>query len=124
MVLALCLLNGIIWIVPNLIRLYKQEDYLNVSWVIIIGLLLVGPLWFLIRIDKFYMWTLRQLLYRNTIMSYTEHTNLLTKYDTIAPRVMFFGMVNVTRGRVSSIILAIFGGILPQILLYLYRTAW
>ena len=124
--LALCLLNGIIWIVPNLIRLYKQEDYLNVIWVIIIGLLLVGPLWFLTRIDKFYMWTLRQLLHFNTIMPHTEHTNLLTKYDTIAPMVMFFGMVelNVTRGRVASIILAIFGGILPQILLYLYRTAW
>ena len=59
-------------------------------------------------------------------MPHTEHTNLLTKYDTIAPMVMFFGMVelNVTRGRVASIILAIFGGILPQILLYLYRTAW
>ena len=122
--LALCFLNGTMWIVPNVMWLYKHKDYLNIIWIIIIGLLLVGPLWFVTRIDKFYMWTLRQLLYRNTIMSYTEHTNLLTKYDTIAPRVMFFGMVNVTRGRVSSIILAIFGGILPQILLYLYRTAW
>ena len=82
---------------------------------------MVTPLWLLTRIEKFYLWTLRELLHRNTVMPRTDRTYLLSNYDTIAPRASIFG-IYITRGRVASIILAIFGSIAPKIGIYLYHN--
>ena len=82
---------------------------------------MVTPLWLLTRIEKFYLWTLRELLHRNTVMPRTEYNSLLLQYDTIAPRASVFG-IYITRGVVASIILAIFGSIAPKIGIYLYQN--
>ena len=94
---------------------------ISIMWVVIFGTAMVTPLWLLTRVEKFYLWTLRELLHRNTVMPRTEQTNLLAKYDTIAPRASIFG-IYITRGRVASIILAIFGSIAPKIGIYLYQN--
>ena len=78
---------------------------------------MVTPLWLLTRIEKFYLWTLRELLHRNTVMPRTEQTNLLAKYDTIAPRASIFG-IYITRGRIASITIAI--SYCAKIGIYLY----
>ena len=72
----------------------------------------------LTRIENFYLWTLRNELHRNTIMPQTEQTNLLAKYDTIAPRASIFG-IYITRGRVAELIIAILGAIVPKIGMYI-----
>ena len=99
---------------------YKNPDnFTSIIWVVIFGTAMVTPLWLLTRIEKFYLWTLRELLHRNTVMPRTEQTNLLAKYDTIAPRASIFG-IYITRGRIASITIAIFGPIAPKIGIYLY----
>ena len=100
--------------------LYRYHNNLSIVWVILYGTALVIPLWLLTRIEKFYLWTLRNELHWNTIMPQTEQTNLLVKYDTIAPRASIFG-IYITRGRVASIILTIFGAIIPKIGMYIYE---
>ena len=47
--------------------------------IVIYGTIFVTPLWLLTRIEKFYLWTLRELLYQNTVMPQTEQTNLIAK---------------------------------------------
>ena len=96
-------------------------EYLPIFiFVVIFGTGVVTPLCLLMRIDKFYLWTLRELLHRNTTMPRTEQTNLLTKYDTIAPRASIFG-IYITRGRVAPIAIAILSSIAPKIVIYLYQ---
>merc|ERR1711991_178797 len=112
---------GMLWLVTAGMLIYKNPHYLDIILVIIFGTAIVTPLWLLTRIEKFYLWTLRELLHRNTVMPRTEQTNLLAKYDTIAPRASIFG-IYITRGRVASIILAIFGSIAPKIGIYLYNN--
>ena len=112
---------GMLWLVTAGMLIYKNPHYLDIILVIIFGTAIVTPLWLLTRIEKFYLWTLRELLHRNTVMPRTEQTNLLAKYDTIAPRASIFG-IYITRGRVASIILAIFGSIAPKIGIYLYQN--
>eukprot|EP00943_MAST-04B_sp_MAST-4B-sp1_P002890 g2890.t1 len=111
---------GMHWLVGVGITSYKYPGNYYVIYVIF-GTAMVTPLWLLTRIEKFYLWTLRELLHRNTVMPRTEQTNLLAKYDTIAPRASVFG-IYITRGRVASIILAIFGSIAPKIAIYLYQN--
>jgi uncharacterized membrane protein len=112
----LCILPGIrLYSSPNRGDIYFVYEVLRL---IIGAVLLVTPLWLLTRIEKFYRWTLRELLYRNTVMPQTEQTNLLVKYDTIAPRAKIFGMY-ITRGRVASIFITIVGFIAPKIGMYM-----
>ena len=82
------------------------------------ALVVLGPLWVLTRIDKQYMWTLRNLLCRNTAMPHTEHTYLLLAYDTIAPRAMLFD-VYITRGRVATLAFVSAGALFPKLVEYL-----
>eukprot|EP00943_MAST-04B_sp_MAST-4B-sp1_P008337 g8337.t1 len=113
-------------IVHSGILAYKNRDDNDyaaglIIYVVIYGIALVTPLWLLTRIEKFYLWTLRELLHRNTVMPRTEYISLLLQYDTIAPRASVFG-IYITRGRVASIILAILGSIAPKISIYLYNN--
>ena len=87
--------------------------------IVIYGAMFVTPLWLLTRIEKFYLYTLREVLYHNTVMPQTEQTNLIAKYDTIAPRASILGFY-ITRGRVASIVIAIFGSIAPKIFAQMY----
>jgi hypothetical protein len=96
------------------------DTYTFIALEAILGTAIVTPLWLLTRIEKFYLWTLRELLHHNTVMPRTEHTNLVAIYDTIAPRASIFG-IYITRGRVASIAIAIFGSIAPKIGIYLYQ---
>lgn len=121
---SLCVLFvfGLVGLVGYAIKAYKHPDnYVAIILVVIYGTAMVTPLWLLTRIEKFYLWTLRELLYRNTVMPRTGHTNLVAIYDTIAPRAIVFG-IYITRGRVASIIIAILGSIAPKIGTYLYRN--
>ncbi len=120
--LSLLFVFGMLQLVESGIRAYKNPDNsFSITVVLVFGTGMVTPLWLLTRIEKFYLWTLRELLHRNTVMSRTEQTNLLAKYDTIAPRASIFG-IYITRGRVASIIIAIFGSIAPKIGIYLYHN--
>ena len=116
---------GMMMLVDSGILLYKNQipaiNHSSTIYVVLFGTAIVTPLWILTRIEKFYLWTLRELLHRNTVMPRTEQTNLLAKYDTIAPRASIFG-IYITRGRVASIIIAIFGSIAPKIGIYLYHN--
>ena len=110
----------------NGLMLYGILTYIDASspyWIVCVlfGIGMVIPLWLLTRIEKFYLWTLRELLHRNTVMPLTEHTNLLAKYDTIAPQASLFG-IYITRGRVASIIIAVLSSIVPKIAIYLYNN--
>ena len=87
--------------------------------IVVYGAIFVTPLWLLTRIEKFYLWTLREVLHHNTVMPQTEQTNLIAKYDTIAPRASILGFY-ITRGRVASIVIAIFGSIAPKIFIQMY----
>ena len=121
---SLCVLFvfGLVGLVGYAIKAYKHPDnYVAIILVVIYGTAMVTPLWLLTRIEKFYLWTLRELLYRNTVMPRTDYNSLLLQYDTIAPRAIVFG-IYITRGRVASIILAIFGSIAPKIGIYLYHN--
>ena len=82
------------------------------------ALVVLGPLWVLTRIDKQYMWTLRNLLCRNTAMPHTERTYVLLAYDTIAPRAMLCD-VYITRGRVATLAFAAAGALFPKLVEYL-----
>ena len=123
--LSLLFVSAMTQVVDYGISTYKQqyEDkyifYIHIISVVFLGAAMVTPLWLLTRIEKFYLWTLRELLHRNTVMPRTEQTNLLAKYDTIAPRASIFG-IYITRGRIASITIAIFGPIAPKIGIYLY----
>jgi hypothetical protein len=120
--LSLLFVFGMLQLVESGIRAYKNPDNsFSITVVLVFGTGMITPLWLLTRIEKFYLWTLRELLHRNTVMSRTEQTNLLAKYDTIAPRASIFG-IYITRGRVASIIIAIFGSIAPKIGIYLYHN--
>ena len=120
--LSLIFLFSFMQLVDSGISLYKHQDYSNIVFIIIIGIAIVAPLWLLTRIEKFYLWTLRELLHRNTVMPQIEQTNLLSKYDTIAPRASIFG-IYITRGLVASIIIAILGAIIPKIGMYWYENS-
>ena len=93
-------------------------DTLLNAMLIVAFALVVGPLWVLTRIDKQYMWTLRNLLSRNILMKDTEHSRLLLAYDTIAPRAMLFD-VYITRGRVATLAFASTGALFPKLVEYL-----
>ena len=101
--------------------LYLGSAYsvlLNVTFIVALALVVFTPLWVLTRIDKQYMWTLRNLLCRNTAMLDTEHSRLLLAYDTIAPRASLFD-VYITRGRVSTLAIAFVGALVPKLVNYL-----
>ena len=89
------------------------------NFVALFGTVTVIPLWSLMGIEEFYLWTLRELLYRNTVMPRADYNSLLLQYDTIAPRARVFG-IDITRGRVASIIIAILSSIAPKVGIYLY----
>ena len=118
--LSLLLVLNMLILAIQAIGLYKHDISLSFILVVIFGTGVVTPLCLLMRIDKFYLWTLRELLHRNTTMPRTEQTNLLTKYDTIAPRASIFG-IYITRGRVAPIAIAILSSIAPKIVIYLYQ---
>eukprot|EP00944_MAST-04C_sp_MAST-4C-sp1_P006602 g6602.t1 len=124
--LSVLFVSGMLWFVDMGIMAYKNPNKnTDITHAVSVASLYVGamvtPLWLLTRIEKFYLWTLRALLHRNTVMPRTEHTNLVAIYDTMAPRASIFG-IYITRGRVTSIILAIFGSIAPKIAIYLYNN--
>ena len=127
--LSLLFVSGMTQVVDSGIRTYKQQyknKYLfliDIISIVFFGAAMVTPLWLLTRIEKFYLWTLRELLHRNTVMPRTDRTYLLSNYDTIAARASIFG-IYITRGRVASIIIAIFGSIAPKIAIYLYHNLW
>jgi hypothetical protein len=91
---------------------------INVTFIVAFALVVLTPLWILTRIDKQYMWTLRNLLCRNTVMPHTEHSRLLLAYDTIAPRASLFD-VYITRGRVATLAIALVGALVPTLVSYL-----
>jgi hypothetical protein len=102
-------------------QLYKNHNYSSfIIWTVLFGTAMVTPLWLLTRIEKFYLWTLRNELHRNTIMPQTARTYLVSTYDTIAPRASIFG-IYITRGRVASVIIAILGAIIPKIGMFIYE---
>ena len=107
--------------------LYVEKSYLdagvgdtvlNAMFIVAFALVVLVPLWILTRIDKQYMWTLRNLLSRNILMKDTEHSRLLLAYDTIAPRAMLFD-VYITRGRVATLAFASTGALFPKLVEYL-----
>ena len=123
--LSLFFVLGMVVVVEAGIRTYKHPQkymfYSDIISLVFFGTAIVTPLWLLTRIEKFYLWTLRELLHRNTVMPRTDRTYLLSNYDTIAPRASIFG-IYITRGRVASIIIAIFGSIAPKIGIYVYEN--
>ena len=113
---------GIMLLVEFGIAAYKTTaSDENLIRIVVYGTIFVTPLWLLTRIEKFYLWTLRELLYQNTVMPQTEQTNLIAKYDTIAPRASILGF-HITRGRVAYIVIAIFGSFAPKITMLMYNT--
>ena len=94
------------------------DTVLNAMLIVAFALVVLVPLWVLTRIDKQYMWTLRNLLSRNILMKDTEHSRLLLAYDTIAPRAMLFD-VYITRGRVATLAFASTGALFPKLVEYL-----
>ena len=108
--------------------LYVEKSYLDAgvgdtvlnasNLIVAFALVVLVPLWVLTRIDKQYMWTLRNLLSRNILMKDTEHSRLLLAYDTIAPRAMLFD-VYITRGRVATLAFASTGALFPKLVEYL-----
>lgn len=122
--LSLYFIGCILLFVRNAIRLYKRDlgsewIILNIFTLILIGCELILPLWFLTRIEKFYLWNLRELFHRNTLMPRTEYIALMMQYDTIAPRVHLFG-IYLTRTGVSSILLALLGVLAPKMWSHFY----
>jgi hypothetical protein len=119
--LSVIFVYGVVASVNPLIELYKQSlSPLSIFIVLYITAMLI-PLWLLTRVEKFYLWTLRELLHRNTVMPRTEYNSLLLQYDTIAPRASVFG-IYITRGRIASITIPIFGSIASKIGIYLYHN--
>ena len=108
--------------------LYAEKSYLDAgvgdtvlhasNLIVAFALVVLVPLWVLTRIDKQYMWTLRNLLSRNILMKDTEHSRLLLAYATIAPRAMLFD-VYITRGRVATLAFASTGALFPKLVEYL-----
>jgi hypothetical protein len=103
--------------------LYVEKIYLDAGvrdamLIVAFALVVLVPLWVLTRIDKQYMWTLRNLLSRNILMKDTEHSRLLLAYATIAPRAMLFD-VYITRGRVATLAFASTGALFPKLVEYL-----
>jgi len=101
-----------------LLYLGSASDVSSVMFITALALVVLTPLWILTRIDKQYMWTLRNLLCRNTVMPHTEHSRLLLAYDTIAPRASLFD-VYITRGRVATLAIAFVGALVPKLVGYL-----
>ena len=102
----------------SLLLYVEMPTYADVVLIVAVALVVLVPLWVLTRIDEQYMWTLRNLLCRNTAMPHTERTYVLLAYDTIAPRAMLFN-VYITRGRVSTLAFASAGALLPKLVEYL-----
>jgi len=112
---------GMLRLINKGIIFYKNLTVYNMVEVLRISIIIVSPLWVLTRVEKFYLLTLRDILHRNAVMPLTPQTNLLAKYDTIAPRASIFG-IYITRGRVASIMVTLLGSILPKIAMYLYNN--
>ncbi len=120
--LSVIFVYGVVASVNSGIVLYKQSLSLSPTiFVVLYITALLIPLWLLTRVEKFYLWTLRELLHRNTVMPRTEYNSLLLQYDTIAPRASVFG-IYITRGRIASITIPIFGSIASKIGIYLYHN--
>jgi hypothetical protein len=122
--LSLYFISRIVGFVGIAINIYKRQDASEFTIFIIVGMIVHGchlilPLWFLTRIEKFYLWTLRELFHRNTSMPRTDYIALMMQYDTIAPRVHLFG-IYLTRTLVSSILLALVGAVAPKAWSYFY----
>jgi hypothetical protein len=90
--LSMLFVLGMVVAVVAMIKLYNDphtDKYIipnEIIWVAFLEAAIVTPIWLLTRIEKFYLWTLRELLHRNTVMPRTDRTYLISNYDTIAPR--------------------------------------
>ena len=126
MPLSFYFLENVMDFMKDAISLYKQETLSTFTSVTVVAMIksfacLLAPLFILTRVEKFYLWTLREVLHHNASMPRAEHSNLIAIYDTIAPRVSLFGFY-LTRIRVMSITLALLGLFTPKVIAFLYEN--